>query len=94
MFDYLRAKSMDMCSTSNWRADQIGDAVQEVDHTESRGQEGGAHNIGGHDWDQSHIGAIEIPVEHSPGDEEGVGVEEGDEDTAEALHAYCYQVAQ
>ncbi len=61
--------------------------MQEVDHTQSGGQAGGAHNIRGHHWDERYIRPVKVPVDYGKWDQEGEGVKEGDDHTAEALHA-------
>lgn len=61
--------------------------MQEVDHTQSGGQAGGAHNIRGHHWDERYIRPVKVSVDYGKWDQEGEGVKEGDDHTAEALHA-------
>ena len=80
--------------TANWWADQVGDSMNEVDHTQGRGQVGGAHDIGRHHWDECYVRSIKVPIEHSQWDQEGEGVKGGDEHTAEAFHAYRQHVAE
>lgn len=73
--------------TSNWRADQIWDGVQEVDHTQGRGQIGGIHYIRGHHWDEGHICSIKDPIEDGECQQEWERVKKRNKHAAEALHA-------
>ncbi|TNN23043.1 hypothetical protein EYF80_066840 [Liparis tanakae] len=78
--------------TSDGRADEVGDGVQEVDHAQRRGQRPRPHHLRRHHGDERHVGAVEVTVDHGEGNEEREGGEERSQEAAEALHGHGQEV--
>lgn len=74
--------------TSDGRADEIGDGVEEVDHAQRRGQVRSSHYVRCHHGDQSNVGAIEVSVEDGEGHEQREGAKQRHEEAAETLHRH------
>lgn len=80
--------------TSDWRADEVGDSVEEVDHAQRRGQVRSSHQVWRHHWDQRHVGAVKITVEDGEGHEEREGPKQRREEAAETLHPHREDVTR
>ncbi len=80
--------------TSNWWADKVGDGMEEVDHTQRRGQVLSSHQVWRHHGDQCHVSAVKVPVEDGEGHKERKGQEQRREEAAETIHRHRNDVTQ
>lgn len=72
--------------TSSWWTDEIGDAMEEIDHTQCRGQVLASHQVGCHHGDQGHIGTVKVTVQNSEGHKERESLQQCHKEAAEAFH--------
>lgn len=80
--------------TSDGRADEVGDGVEEVDHAKCRGQVWCSHHVRRHHGDQSHVGTVEVSVEDGEGHKEREGAKQRHEETTETLHPNREDIAR